>query len=294
MTHRGWVFTDYELGPTESHSTRFALPCLRYSVWQLERCPKTDRLHFQGYLELPRQQRLSWLKVHVSSTAHFDPRAGTPEQARTYCMKTESREDGPWEYGEQVSQGKRSDLQAIADLAASRQSLQVIAQAHPTTYIKFHRGIESLSHVLNPPKPRPFKEIIYIYGPSRVGKTRYVMERYPDAFYADDNPQGWLDGYQGQDTIIFDEFDGKYPRTMLLKLCSHVPMRSPIKGGYVTLYATTIVFTSNRSPYEIYAGCPAWEGRLSEGLVVDCSEPEWRDSITRHFDTRHTDTPLVV
>lgn len=42
--------------------------------------------HFQGYIELEKSQRLSWLKKWLPS-AHFEPRRGTRLQAVTYCLK---------------------------------------------------------------------------------------------------------------------------------------------------------------------------------------------------------------
>ncbi len=55
-------------------------------VWQME---EVDHLHVQGYVELKRNQRLSWVRRNISDTAHWEIRVkrSTGEQARHYCMK---------------------------------------------------------------------------------------------------------------------------------------------------------------------------------------------------------------
>jgi len=57
-----------------------------YMVWQLE---KVAHLHCQGYVELAHNQRISWVRKHISDTAHWEIRAkgSSGELARHYCMK---------------------------------------------------------------------------------------------------------------------------------------------------------------------------------------------------------------
>ena len=92
MTYRFWVFTcnlDEEERPED-----FALlpcdrwpDCVRFCTYSLE-LGETGNLHFQGYIELVRQQRLSWMKkLEGLGAAHFEQRRGTQEQAIAYAEK---------------------------------------------------------------------------------------------------------------------------------------------------------------------------------------------------------------
>ena len=90
---------------------------MRYLVYQLERAPTTGILHYQGYVEFKRSTKMGGVKKALGSdTVHLEPRQGTRDQARGYCMKEESRIDGPYEFGQYVEseQGKRSDLDSLA------------------------------------------------------------------------------------------------------------------------------------------------------------------------------------
>lgn len=76
-----------------------AWPDVAYCVYQLER-GENGTLHLQGYLELKNRKRFTELKkFHGLFGAHFEPRKGSPSEARDYCMKTDTRVAGPWEHG---------------------------------------------------------------------------------------------------------------------------------------------------------------------------------------------------
>ena len=105
---------------------------IKYAIWQIEKSPSTNTIHVQGYVELSSKQRLSALKKWIS-TAHWERRLGSREQAREYCRKAESRLPdtepflthdpepgfGPWEFltfQASFGQGHRSDLDVATGL----------------------------------------------------------------------------------------------------------------------------------------------------------------------------------
>jgi hypothetical protein len=103
---------------------------IRYICGQLE---EGTNPHFQGYIQLKRNQRLSWLKRRVHEHARFEPQeAQDNEDARHYCLKPvpgctckhckeelEKRTSIPdtfTEYGTYASgQGVRIDLEGFVD-----------------------------------------------------------------------------------------------------------------------------------------------------------------------------------
>lgn len=69
-------------------------------VFQMERCPNTNRLHWQGYWNLRVKRRLDTLGLAINSDRlkfHLSPASGPGREAlRLYCMKQETRVDGPY------------------------------------------------------------------------------------------------------------------------------------------------------------------------------------------------------
>ena len=116
MSSTSWCFTlNNPVTPTNPWATSIH-GLVKYAIWQLESAPSTSQIHLQGYVELYKKQRLSFVKK-ILPTAHLEPRLGSREQARDYCSKQQTRLQnipaGPWEFGEFIpgpGQGTRSDL----------------------------------------------------------------------------------------------------------------------------------------------------------------------------------------
>lgn len=74
----------------------FDHPLVKYAIYQ-EEIGEEGTYHLQGYVELKKPVR--WTQVRTIcptlATAHFEPRRGTPEQARAYCMKGDAYINGP-------------------------------------------------------------------------------------------------------------------------------------------------------------------------------------------------------
>ena len=53
-------------------------------------------------------------------------------------------------------------------------------------------------------------DIEVVYGSTGTGKSRYCYENYPDAYWKSKNSgqQQFWDGYNGEETIVIDEFYG--------------------------------------------------------------------------------------
>lgn len=106
-----WMFTSYgEFDPK--------LPDVKtqYAVWQREKCPSTEKEHWQGYIELTEKVSMKWLKENMEdNTLHLEPRKGTQKQAIDYCTKEDTRVSNPKFYGKMKCPGNRSDLDSMVD-----------------------------------------------------------------------------------------------------------------------------------------------------------------------------------
>lgn len=87
---------------------------VRRAIVQKEKCPDTEKIHYQGFMELKSSMRFGGIKTILRcDSAHLEKRKGTPLQAWEYCAKEESRVEGPWQYGDPPKgQGHRQVTQS--------------------------------------------------------------------------------------------------------------------------------------------------------------------------------------
>jgi len=244
---------------------------VRYAVWQLERCPTSGKLHWQGYVELRRSSRMPAAQkaVGLPKGTHFEARKGSREQARDYCMKAESRvgdmpgvSPGPFEWGEWIAgQGSRSDLHHAVECS----SLKEVKEKFPTVYVKYHRGLEKLivPKVEYTDKP----EVWILWGEGTgTGKTRSVTSLGADelvSYYRKDAEEKWWDGYDGQDLVHIDEVgtdSHKWMTANIFKtLFDHGPNYVWAKGlTRIPFTSKYVVLTSNVDPKQWFPS-EKWE-----------------------------------
>lgn len=226
-----------------------------YLVFQKE-VGESGTPHFQGYLELKAPLSFMNLKRRLPLGAHIEERRGSQQQAIAYCKKEESRVEGPWEFGEPKQQGKRNDLHELTDLARAGKRKIEADTLMPTTYARHYKAYAHIQSLYKP--ARRSREVILLQGEPGTGKTRYVLDRYPNAYVIPiSSKEIWFDGYDGQDVVLIDDFAGQIPLIQFLRVLHEYPEQVPIKGGHVWFNPAIIYITSNYSISEWYK----WEGR---------------------------------
>lgn len=112
MRFRNWCFTSYKnVAPTTD------IKGLTYMIYQLEECPTTKKLHYQGYMEFDDKITLNSLKKKMGDNEiHLEQRKGTQQQAIEYCKKSNTKVPGTeFEYGKPKRQGHDGALDEIAE-----------------------------------------------------------------------------------------------------------------------------------------------------------------------------------
>lgn len=183
---RGWMFTVNNV--TEENCFPSLPSGVRRMVYQMEKAPETGTIHFQGYLEMEKQVRLTIVKkVPGLERAHLEMRNGTPAEAYAYCTKEESRVAGPWVLGEPfpttkdgevAGQGHRSDLQACIAAIQGGASTSTILTEHASTFVRYPRGCQMLiEHVRRTATPS-WRNVscLVLQGRTGTGKTRKALE----------------------------------------------------------------------------------------------------------------------
>jgi len=226
---------------------------IQYAVWQLEKGENTDYLHYQVYVELVRATRLTTIAKWYNH-CHVEP-VKINNGADKYCMKESTRVKGPWTFGEKKEQGARNDIVALAN------SIKAGNEPPPYALLKFPHGVKMLQEAFVKSLVTPFRNLtvsVFI-GKSRTGKTRHCFEQYPDLYrviYPHSNGSLWFDGYNGQQTILFDDFYGQIRISDMLHLLDPYPLTLQVKGSTTHACWTNVLFTSNEPPGLWYKGIP--------------------------------------
>lgn len=226
--------------------------------------------HLQGYFEFPNGNRKSlnacvkYIHDHgCPCRPHIEIAVASAAKAIGYCEK-----DGVfWEKGDRPKgQGKRSDIDDATDILSNGGSLQDVAHALPTVFVKFHRGLQAFQ--LTTQSVRSWKtEVFWLWGPTGSGKSRYAWETYPDAYPKQSGTKWWCN-YVGQDTAIIDDFrpSKEMPFNFILNLFDRYPLLLETKGGQVQCRLKTILVTCPFSPDQLLENLE-WVG-VEQGLQL--------------------------
>lgn len=120
---------------------------MTYLVYQQELCPTTEAKHWQGYVEMNKTSRTYaiWMTLEIPGAFLQKRMAKSGKLAADYCKKDESAIKGTREEHGKISgngQGYRTDLAAVAKEIIGGKSMKEIAEAFPTEFIKYTRGLK--------------------------------------------------------------------------------------------------------------------------------------------------------
>lgn len=230
-------------GATASSTT------LKYGIFQLEICPISNKLHLQGYLEHKCDKRITTLtSSRCMPGAHFEKRQGTAKQARDYCLKADTQVHGPWEFGtfKEDGRGRRNELNLLHTALIQGKDDEYLSNHHFGSFLRYQRGISAWRQCNL--KHRNFLTVLeVIIGSPGVGKTRFIHELYPKAYWKDGTP--WWPGYTGQPVVICDEFCGSLMITLVNRMCgAETPLQVQLKGTSTPFLAKKVIMISNVGP----------------------------------------------
>lgn len=289
-----WCFTLNN--PTNEETVidlEVALETCRYAVFVLEVAPSTGTIHYQGYVELYRTQRRTYLE-RLLPRAHWEEREGSRTEARHYCLKPVEgcnckhcpaaigfKIAGPWEYGVFTGggQGRRTDIIRIRDNVLNRVPIRsFIRQIRNNQQLRFAEGLLKYVQVdLTYSK----KEVYWFWGPSGSGKTRAAIEGCdPEDVWinAGGTNSHWFDRYDFHRFVILDELRAKnYPYDTLLRLLDGYEMIVPFKGGFTTWDPAVVYITAPLPPERLYAGQLEFNGDIDQLLRRIIEIREFRD-----------------
>lgn len=250
MTSRYWVFTLNNYTDDDEKRLLDAHPAfLRGFQYGRELGSQENTPHLQGVLCTVQPVRLAGLRRRFGNRFHWE-RCRSVGASLRYTAK-----DGDvvsiGEIGNS-KQGTRTDIQEAVDCLVLHRDLNRVKREFPTVYVKYPRGLSSLLTVeARTAKPK----VVWIYGPTGVGKTRYVVKHFGDNLWISSGSLQWFDGYFGQETALLDDFRGSdCSLHFLLRVLDRYPLRVPVKGGFVQWAPCRIFITSAFGPAQTYSG----------------------------------------
>jgi hypothetical protein len=118
--------------------------------------------------------------------------------------------------------------------------------------------LKKAEEILKAPHGKPIgwdrpAENLWICGPPRIGKSYWAHNGWSHPFYLK-NQNKWWDGYQGEETVIIDDFRTPLLAGKLINWAGEYEQYGETKGGHVPLQHKRVIITSNYKIDEIFKG----------------------------------------
>jgi len=237
--------------------------------------------HLQGCTYFKSLKSMQQVKdLFEAPSMHLEKMQGTWTQASDYCKK-----DGDilCDHGEGPQQGKRNDIVAFREEIKSGKRTIDLLDAMPQMLAKFPRFYNLARETYQKEKARKYRDVktTVLWGLGGTGKTARAVGSTDDHYLWSDYEHRWWDGYEGEDTLIMDDFYGGVPWSQFLRILDGHRYRIKVKGGFVYANWTKVFITSNDHPNEWYREHDMTQAQFARRIheVVHLTEPYEHEEI---------------
>jgi len=246
--NRNWVFTSFRVDVPFKWER---YPIVRFAEWQLEQCPTTQKLHYQGYIVFEKQvtkkavDDILFIEAspeHESHKPWCEGMKGSISQSNVYCTKGRTRIEGPWQYGQPLHQGKSMNYDELAPMLIRGCSEKELFDTFGMAFIRQRRYILDTQKSIMP--ERMWKTELHIRWGVPDGGKSYDLKLRSGIFTKSPRNKWWC-GYRGQEEVLIDDFDGWIDYKIFLQLADFGPLLVETKGGMVNFCAKKIYVTAN-------------------------------------------------
>lgn len=258
-TSRSWVFT-WNNYPADAYDQLLANRANFHACFVGKEVAASGTPHLQGVLIAKKPCRLGFL-TRLLPNVHFEVMRGSEAQAVAYTKKEGNPDRLDWD---DRHQGSRTDLAAVTALvqANPRIAVRAVAQAMPTSFVRFHGGVTALARALLPVPPFFSKRHVkWFYGPTGCGKSYNALREAIAAAGGDEsNVFRWTvrnlkfpGNYNGEEYVVIDELRTVWEHftfSGLLTLLDDYRCETELKGGQVFWAPKMVWITTPLHPHE--------------------------------------------
>lgn len=227
-----------------------------------EVCPETEREHLQCKVTWRKGKRWAAMKKLIEPH-HF-------EKSVSDCFAYTAKISSELVISHDARMpGARSDLVKMKAMIDGGGDDMALWDEHFGSMCRYHGAMAKYKMLRSKKRKRPLPTVQWIVGPSGSGKSTKAESENPGAYWLNLDGTGtvWWDGYDGEDTVVIDDFRGDmFKYNELLKLLNgRGQYRIAFKGGSGWLHASKFVFTSVQRPEECYP--LAYDEQLSRRIT---------------------------
>ena len=219
--------------------------------------------------------------------AHIEPAKGSHQENRDYIRKEgkwhddakhETSVPGTFEESGELPEETDHRLQvseAIYGMVKDGASNAEILEAYPAAMNRLQHIEATRQTLLKERYRKEFRQVQvhYIWGKTRVGKTRFVMEKHGyEKVYRVTSYQHPFDGYDGEPVLLLDEFRSSLPFSDLLKYLEGYPVMLPCRYADKVACFTEVYIISNIPLSEQYPNIQSEEPRSWDAFVARLAE----------------------
>jgi len=241
-----WIITDFC-----EHYHPFSEEYMTHYCGQQEKCPTTERLHWQCAITCKNKVSISFLKKNYCAKAHLEP--SRSDAVREYVHKQETSVNGTrFEHGKlPIRTNVKEDWDKIKDMAKKGEWDNIPS----SILVRNYNSLRNIHKDFSVPTETT-KQCSLFWGKTGTGKTRRAYDEAKDqgAVYWKDSQTKWWDGYRGESTVIIDEFTGRIDISYILTWFDRYPCMVEVKGYSTPLLATRFFVTSNVNPRDWFEG----------------------------------------
>jgi len=233
-----------------------------YACGQLEK-GKEGTYHIQAYFNYSNTKALGGLTKY-DKKIHGE-KVKVDNGADKYCMKEDTRVEGPWEFGTKpVQRNDKKDWDRVWE-DAKKGDLEKIPK---DILISHYKNIKAIQKDYMKHTDSDDLRGRWIWGPPGVGKSRKAREQFPNHYPKLCNK--WFDGYQGEEAVIMDDIglDHKCLGQQLKIWGDRYACILETKGGAVPSNFKYFVVTSQYTIEEIWNGDQATIDALKRRFAV--------------------------
>jgi len=253
--YRHWRWTEYDIKWDSEEFYNKYKDVVRYIGYGVESCPDTGRNHLQGWIQFYSSRSKRQI-LAMRKWCWVGGNDGQEHHQETYCKKEGNNYVN---HGRFAVQGARTDLEnAMKDIREGMRELDRMNE-QPMTYARYGRFMDKYAAAIERDKAQKEwhreVEVELVSGPTDKGKTYNAMKNNKDAFKIQGGELQWFDGYEGQKTLIIDEYSNDNKVTKMLSLLDRYALRLPVKGSFTYARWNKVVITTNLKIHELHPEC---------------------------------------